>query len=65
METYVSYRQNTVSQFIRTRAIMNLCLSAERLPMARVSRAIMDLCLSAERLQVTRVSKRLWELEGM
>ena len=38
METYVSLRHNTVTQFIATRAIMNLCLAEERRPGPRFSR---------------------------
>ena len=37
VETYVSRRQNTVSQYIGTRAIMELCLLAEIRPGTRVS----------------------------
>ena len=30
VETYVSFRQNTVAQFISTRTIIDLCLAVER-----------------------------------
>ena len=37
LETYVSLRQNTITQFIKTRPIMDLCLSAQRRPGPRVA----------------------------
>ena len=38
VETYVSRRQNTVTQFIATRPIMDLCLATEQRPGPRVSK---------------------------
>ena len=38
VETYISRLQNTVTQFIVTRPIMDLCLAAERIPGTQVSR---------------------------
>ena len=35
--TYITHRQNTVTHFIATRNIMDLCLAAERPPGAQVS----------------------------
>ena len=35
VDTYISRRQNTVTQFIVTRPIMDLCLVAERRPGSR------------------------------
>ena len=32
VETYISRRQNTMSQYIVTRPIMDLCMAAERSP---------------------------------
>ena len=37
VQTYLDPRQNTVAQFIETRPIMDMCLTAERRPGARVS----------------------------
>ena len=37
-KTYVSCRQNTVTQFIATRPIMDLCLAAEWMPGSRVAK---------------------------
>ena len=36
VETYVTFRQNTVAKFIATRPMMDLCLVAARHPRARV-----------------------------
>ena len=38
VETYATHRQNTVTQFIVTRPIMDLCLAAARRPGAQVSK---------------------------
>ena len=38
VEAYISLCQNTVSQFIATRPIMDLCLAAERRPGSRVAK---------------------------
>ena len=38
MDTYVSCRQNTVTQFIATRTILDLCLAAELLIGSRLSK---------------------------
>ena len=38
VETYVYRRQNTATQFIATRPIMDLCLAAERITGTQVSR---------------------------
>ena len=38
VDTYISRRQNTVTQFIVTRPIMDLCLVAERRPGSRVTK---------------------------
>ena len=38
VETYVSLLQNTVTQFIATRPIMDLCLAEERRPGPRVAK---------------------------
>ena len=37
VETYVSRRQSTVTQYIATRPIMDLCLAAKRRPGPRVA----------------------------
>ena len=37
VETYVSFRQNTMAQYIATRPIMDLCLVANRRPGPRVT----------------------------
>ena len=37
VETYVSLRQNTVTQFIATRPIIDLCLEMEWRPGSRVT----------------------------
>ena len=37
VETYVSLHQNTLTQFIVTRTIMDLCLAAKRRPGSRVA----------------------------
>ena len=38
MDTYVSLHQNTATQFISTRTIMDLFLAVERRPMSRVTK---------------------------
>ena len=38
METYVSLRQNTVSQFITIGPIMYLCLAVEKRPRPKISK---------------------------
>ena len=38
VDTYISRRQNTVTQFIATRPIMGLCLAAYWIPGPRVSK---------------------------
>ena len=38
MEIYISRRQNTVTQFITTRDIMDLCLAAKQRPGPRISK---------------------------
>ena len=42
VETYVSRFQNTVSQFIDTRPIMDLCLAAERRLGSRVNKRLWE-----------------------
>ena len=37
VETYLSRRHNTVAQYIATRPIMDLCLTAKRMPGPRVT----------------------------
>ena len=37
VETYILSCQNTISQYIATRLIMELCLEAERRPVAQVA----------------------------
>ena len=38
IETYFTHHQNTVSQYIATRPIMDMCLAADRSPGTRVSK---------------------------
>ena len=38
VETYISCLQNTVTQYIETRPIMDLCLAGKRRPGARVAK---------------------------
>ena len=38
METYINFHQNTVTQYIVKRPIMDLCLTVARRPGARVSK---------------------------
>ena len=37
VETYISFHQNTFSQFIAAMSIMDLCLAADRRPWSRVA----------------------------
>ena len=53
METYVSHFHSTVSQFIVTRPIMDLCLAAEMRPGSQVAKQWWDqVSLYLEGMQV-------------
>ena len=59
VETYIFRRQNTITQFIMTRPIMNLCLAAEQRPRQRISNRWWD----QEVMDVEEVRTAAWEAE--
>ena len=53
VDTYISRRQNTVTQFIANRSIMDLCLLEERRPGSRVTNQWWEQDgLDVERIQI-------------
>ena len=61
VETYVSRRQNTVTQYIATRPIMDLCLAAKRRPGPRVTMRWWE----QEGMDLERIRRSAWEEERM
>ena len=59
VETYISCRQNKITQFIMTRPIMNLCLAEERRPRRRISNQWWD----QEGVDVEGMQTAAWEAE--
>ena len=59
VKTYVSRRQNTVTQFIATRPIMDLCLAAEWRPGSRVAKRWWE----QDGLDLEEMRTAAWEAE--
>ena len=68
VETYVSRRQNTVTQFIANRSIMDLCLLEERRPGSRVTNQwwehdrlyVEGMLTAAQKSEWTEVGKKMY-----
>ena len=61
VETFVSLRQNTVTQFIATRPVVDLCLAAKRRPGPRVS----NWWWEQDGVDVEGMRTAAWEAEQM
>ena len=59
VETYVSLRQNMITQFIATRPIMDICLVVEQIPGPRVYKQ----CWGKYGVDVEGMRTAAWELE--
>ena len=56
VETYIDRRHNTVAQYIATRPIMDLCLTAVRRPGARVLKRLWE----QEGIDIEGIQEAAW-----